>query len=767
MQAVKCVIVGDGAVGKSCLLISYTTNAFPGEYVPTVFDNYSANVMVDGKPVGLGLWDTAGQEDYDRLRPLSYPQTDVFVICYSCVSRPSLENVRAKWVPEILHHSPGVPIILAANKVDLKNDPKAAGSNYSANVMVDGKPVGLGLWDTAGQEDYDRLRPLSYPQTDVFVICYSCVSRPSLENVRAKWVPEILHHSPGVPIILAANKVDLKNDPKAAGRLVPPEDGRAVAKEIGAAGFYENSALTQQGVKDMFDAIVRAALSGAASAPKKGKKSKKQAAREAALPQAPVLPKGVPAPWITVPGSVFAEDMRRMMSDPTGTDVSFVLRSAPGSAPLAAHSVVLCSASQLWRRLLVDSPSPVSLMPQSAAASAGPEEPPAEFRDPVTDEIMADPVVASDGKTYERADLLEWLKRHGTSPTTGQPLEPSDIKPDAALATAIAEWCERTGWKRPEAAARAEDSPFGCSMIEAVQLAENPKRAGDVVVVMARPMRLVVMERLLEFWYTGLPVLPDDPELISDLSAAASAFGSEQLATICKNALEGKGVLNPSIGTWLNDETGKEAKALFLGRDLFADVAFRVQGKDIPAHRALVAARCPQLGALASQAKSGAAVEVPAPTTALGFQALLEYVYTDHAPIDAEGGVDRVEVLALAHRYGLPRLTALAELYTSKAVEVATRDSVSQCEMQICALLEAAQDADAQQLVKFMQHFCCTNYGPVSQRKDFAKLSGANRSYIEENQWPPKSYLKQVEEYEKAMAKAKDGKSGKSDCSLM
>jgi len=171
------VIVGDGACGKTCLLIVFSKDQFPEVYVPTVFENYVADIEVDGKQVELALWDTAGQEDYDRLRPLSYPDTDVILMCFSIDSPDSLENILEKWHPEVKHFCPNVPIVLVANKKDLRND--------STTIKELAK---------------------------------------------------------------------MKQEP------VKSEDGRSMAEKINAFGYLECSARTKEGVREVFELATRAAL---------------------------------------------------------------------------------------------------------------------------------------------------------------------------------------------------------------------------------------------------------------------------------------------------------------------------------------------------------------------------------------------------------------------------------------------------------------------------------------------------------------------------
>lgn len=127
--------------------------------------------------------------------------------------------------------------------------------------------VELALWDTAGQEDYDRLRPLSYPDTDVILMCFSIDSPDSLENIPEKWTPEVKHFCPNVPIILVGNKKDTRNDPNTQKELkkskqepVKSQEGQAMAEQIHAFAYLECSAKTKEGVREVFETATRAAL---------------------------------------------------------------------------------------------------------------------------------------------------------------------------------------------------------------------------------------------------------------------------------------------------------------------------------------------------------------------------------------------------------------------------------------------------------------------------------------------------------------------------
>lgn len=130
LYSMKIVVVGDGGCGKTCMLVSYAQQKFPEIYVPTIFENYVTSVQSpNGKVIDVALWDTAGQEEYDRLRPLSYPDSDVILICFAVDNLVSLQNVKDMWYPEVNHFCPGIPVILVGTKSDL-------GINFDPDLPV-------------------------------------------------------------------------------------------------------------------------------------------------------------------------------------------------------------------------------------------------------------------------------------------------------------------------------------------------------------------------------------------------------------------------------------------------------------------------------------------------------------------------------------------------------------------------------------------------------------------------------------------------------
>jgi small GTP-binding protein len=204
------------------MLIAYGTNAFPGEYIPPLLEGYVQNVS----PFPFLVF------------------VEVFLIS---ASHPYLTSLPA--------HLP------------LDNNIPCSSFSTSAHVDIDGKHIYLSLFDTCAQDDYERLRPLQYPQTHVFVLTYSVVDPSSLETVRTKWHPEISNHCPGVPFILVGTKLDLREDPTTLDNLalknqapVSLKSATALCQELGACKVMECSALTQQGVKAVFDEAIRAAV---------------------------------------------------------------------------------------------------------------------------------------------------------------------------------------------------------------------------------------------------------------------------------------------------------------------------------------------------------------------------------------------------------------------------------------------------------------------------------------------------------------------------
>lgn len=147
----KLVAIGDGACGKTSLLVRFSKGEFPTDYEPTIFDSYVAQITLASTIVKLSLFDTAGQEDFDRLRPIAYQDVDVTLVCYDLTQKETLENCENKWKGELDYFMKNTPFILVGCKMDLRAEMGGYGDSIVSTEM--------------GQETANKLGAMAFIET--------------------------------------------------------------------------------------------------------------------------------------------------------------------------------------------------------------------------------------------------------------------------------------------------------------------------------------------------------------------------------------------------------------------------------------------------------------------------------------------------------------------------------------------------------------------------------------------------------------------------
>lgn len=264
-ELVKCVLVGDTAVGKTRLICARACNKkvslaqLLATHVPTVWaiDQYRIYKdvlersweVVDSVSVSLRLWDTFG--DHEKDRRFAYGRSDVVLLCFSVNNPISLRNCRLMWYPEIRRFCPSTPVLLVGCKNDLR---------------------------------------------------YMYRDEAYLSFFRDR-----------SPFVRATRKSD----------LVMPDEARDVARELGLY-YYETSVLTYYGVNEVFENAIRAALM-ARRQQRFWMTNLKKVQRP--LLQAPFKPPPPPKPEVHVPPSNFGEHARQLWMDRAHADILLVAGS--------------------------------------------------------------------------------------------------------------------------------------------------------------------------------------------------------------------------------------------------------------------------------------------------------------------------------------------------------------------------------------------------------------------------------------------------------
>jgi hypothetical protein len=588
--------------------------------------------------------------------------------------------------------------------------------------------------------------------------------------------------------------------------VISDAEGQALARELGALRYVECSALTQNNVKTVFDTAVLAVLNsakGGAAKKKGGIAFGRKSSRKAPIMAEPELrPPELPrepnhAPSILVETETFANDFERFLGRAPAHDVgkiSLTVEFHIGDTIINGHRVILASSSYFFRALFK--------LKQRKGPSIQQDDLDRIFEALDKEVVEQEPVAVNDAYQYVDEDDIDddlicqiCLSPHldpvevgacehvfcrqcfldtrtNTCPSCRSVVDPDSLKKAhryiikqldglKVFCTNKDSGCDWTG-TRDSLSAHLPGCTHQVPVSPAKPPARKSKRAKKSGPKMAtfriRNVDLYtpkIFSKILQFVYTGsLPVNKGDTTNDTLLRAAKDFFVPE-LGTVVENVENDLAELNPSLGTWLNDQTGEIAVGTFLNKKTFSDVTFLIEGRKIRAHKAMIMPRCNVLGPLVQNSKE---VQIQN-TNYQNFYSLLQYIYSMHCPIEE---TDPIGILCTAHLYGMSRLVSLCELYGSKMIDRKIANGIEKADIDIIGTLLLAQEHRGNQLADFLLHFISSNYGPMKKRPEFARLEGNNRQYVKDHQWPPKSYWQALKEYEQAMSdkKAKEGSGG-------
>ncbi|KAG1686692.1 Rho-related BTB domain-containing protein 2 [Nymphon striatum] len=717
-ELVKCVVVGDNAVGKTRLICARACDARVSlsqlmiTHIPTVWaiDQYRIDKevlerswdVVDGVSVSLRLWDTFG--DHDRDRRFAYGRSDVVLLCFSVANPSSLRNCRDMWYPEIRKFCPHAPIFLVGCKNDLRfmyRDPKLL------SFYQDRSPF---------------MRPIK--ECDILT----------------------------------------------------PDQGRAVACEIGAP-YYETSVFTNYGVFCVFESIIRAALISRKQ--QRFWMTNLKRVRRPSL-QVPFCPPKPPEPEIYVPESRFESNKRHLSDMQTYTDVIIVAEQDKKQNNFYAHKFFLAAAvPSMYKLFNLDLSSDVATSERRASDSSivsisvavnqkfGKKKKGKKMQFQV-DVSSVDASVGNFNIDTENLIKDDNCSLFGCSPPCYKlpTFLSSTLSCTSSLnvrdqgATSCTSRQRRNSWETSSSSNLTE----GVSRIlnhpayYSIQLRQSDGSDGrertnpslQTVLKLSSSISTSTFHQCLIFLYCG--AIDKEACDINDLQQAAELMGIDELKAFISNMKNNEDFLNDVLKVNYVNKLRCRLRHM-LDSGLFSDVVFQLDGGSCVAHKPLLMAECEMMNAMfGGDFRESSAKVVHFPGVTVGtFRHLLTYLYTDDcANIQKDNYIDLLE---LSNKLCLSRLVAIVEHRIMTELSKLSKNSHGLLESMEFAikLLEPSQMYNADQLSEWCLHHLSTNYNEVCRHmpKLLRNLHPENQAYLNKNRWPPVWYLKECDHYER------------------